>query len=269
MNDNISYTSLTFAGDNSEREILSSFLQEHCLGILDYDNYTNIYFQNINKTKIEKIIKVHSNISEWSWDSVKKQDWLENWKPFFKDILIDNKVIVIPEWNKRNYDNSKIVVRIDPGMAFGTGHHETTELMIRFMLKYHKEGMDVLDLGTGSGILSIIAYKLLSNKILSIDNDPCIKENFKKNMLINNTKLNLEIRDCFDIKSFNYDMILANINKNILIDLLPLMVEKRGYVVLSGILEDDYVDIMKVIEKNNFNVVENSKINEWVGIVIR
>ena len=87
-------------------------------------------------------------------------------------------------------------------------------------------------------------------------------------MLINNSNAILSIDSCFNIQDFNYDLILANINKNILIDLIPQMISKKGFIILSGILESDYDEILNIVKKNNFNVIDFDKINEWIGIVI-
>ena len=262
------YSSLTLEGSKIDREIASAYLEGYYLGVNEKNDLTTIYFKNIDKNKIEHIIKSNFKVNNWFWKDIENQDWMHNWKPYFKDILIENKVVVVPAWSNL-VDDDKIVLKIDPGMAFGTGHHETTELMIGFILKYHEKNMSVLDIGTGSGILSILAYKLKSKKILSVDNDPLVKENFIKNKGINDSHAILEIKSCFNIKDFRYDLILANINKNILIDLIPLMTSRKKIIVLSGILESDYDEILDVISKNNFRLIEYNKINEWVGVVIK
>jgi len=269
MNDIITYAALVIKGPDFEREILSSFLEKDCLGIENNNLDTTIYFSDIDKKKVEQIIKLKSNNSRWEWLKVKHENWLNNWKPFFKDINIDNKVLVVPEWSDAIEKQDKIVIKIDPGMAFGTGHHESTELMIRSMLQFHRKKMDVLDIGTGSGILSILAHKLKSNKILSIDNDFGIEDNFKKNMLINNVFLDLEIKECCKINDFSYDMILANINKSVLIDLIPLMKGINSCIILSGILESDFNDLQVVINSSGFNILQKNRINEWISIVLR
>ena len=262
------YSSLILKGQKLDREIISAYLEEYYLGINEQDSLTEVYFKNINKNKIDGIVSSNSKSVKWFWEDVKTEDWMDNWKPYFKDISIDDKVVVVPDWSNR-CDNDKIILKINPGMAFGTGHHETTELMIRFILKYHRKDMNVLDLGTGSGILSILAFKLQSKKIYSIDNDPVVENNFIKNMLINNSSASFYIDSCFNIKDFAYDLILANINKNILIDLIPLMVSRKGFIILSGILESDYDEVLDIINTNDFIIVDFNKINEWVGVVIK
>jgi len=260
---------LILNGNLQDREIATSYLINYSLGVLnDNKEITRIYFNNIDKNEIEKIIELNSNINKWEWENVKYEDWTVNWKPYFTNINIEDKVTIIPEWNNEK-QKDKVVIKIDPGMAFGTGHHETTELMIKAILKYHKKNMDVIDIGTGSGILSILAYKLQSKKILSIDNDFVIKSNFEKNMNLNNVILDLEIKDCLNIQNFNYDMILANINKAVLIHLLPLIGKIKGCAILSGILERDFQQIKKIINNYRYKIIDKYKKNDWISLVIK
>ena len=269
INKNNNYICLLLNGHLKDREIATSFLINYSLGVLDAnDEITKIYFDNINKDKIEKIIELNSNIKKWEWENVQCKDWTVNWRPYFTDINIEDKVVIIPEWNSEN-ENDKVIIKIDPGMAFGTGHHESTELMIKAILKYHKKNMDVIDVGTGSGILSILAYKLQSKKILSIDNDCEIKSNFEKNMNLNNVILDLEIKDCLNIQDFNYDMILANINKTVLVHLLPLIGKIKGCAILSGLLESDFQQIKKIINNNGYKIIDKYKKNDWIGLVVK
>jgi len=263
------YTCLILIGDLQDREIATSYLINYSLGSSDDDRgNTRIYFNNINKNKIEKMIELNSNIKKWKWKNVKYEDWSVNWKPYFTDIKFGDKVTIIPEWNNEK-QNDKLVIKIDPGMAFGTGHHETTALMIKAILKYHKKNMDVIDIGTGSGILSILTYKLQSRKILSIDNDFLVKSNFEKNMNLNNVILDLEIKDCLNIQDFNYDMILANINKKVLIDLLPLIGKIKGCAIFSGLLESDFYQLQKIIINNGYKIIDKYKKNDWIGLVLK
>ena len=141
--------------------------------------------------------------------------------------------------------------------------------MIKAILKYHKKNMDVIDIGTGSGILSILTYKLQSRKILSIDNDFLVKSNFEKNMNLNNVILDLEIKDCLNIQDFNYDMILANINKKVLVDLLPLIGKIKGCAILSGLLESDFYQLQKIIINNGYKIIDKYKKNDWIGLVLK
>jgi len=269
MNKFLFWMALTIEGDELNREIATSYIDEKSSGILNSRDSTTIYFQNINQKEIENIIKLKSNINIFKWERINKEDWNANWKPFFKKKNINNKVEIIPSWEKSDLDNNKIVIKIDPGMAFGTGHHETTEMMIKAMLEFHKDNMSVLDLGTGSGILSILAYKLKSKKILAVDNDAEIKNNFNKNMKLNNSEAKLKIRNCLDMKEFNFDLVLANINKSVLIKFLPIIKDNNSIIILSGFLKNDFKDISKIITQIDYKIIKKYNKKEWLCLVIK
>ena len=132
--------------------------------------------------------------------------------------------------------------------------------------KYVDSSTSVLDIGCGSGILSILSDKLGAKNILAIDNDFDVVENFKYNLNLNNCSIDLNIDDCLTIKDFNYDVILANINRHILLDLLPLIFSE-SIIVLSGILIDDIPDFKHTL--NKFTIIETIKKNEWACLVIQ
>ena len=259
---------LTIQGDKSPREIATSFIENKSLGVLTSDIETVIYFKDINKEEIENIVRTKSNINILKWEKIIKEDWSANWKPFFKKITINNIVQIIPSWEKINLDSNKIAIKIDPGMAFGTGHHETTEMMIKAMLKFQKKNMSVLDLGTGSGILSILAYKLKSKKILAVDNDPEIINNFNKNIKLNDAKAELKIKNCLNMKEYNFDIVLANINKSVLIQLLP-KINNNNIIILSGFLKSDFDEIKKIINNAGYRIIKKYNKREWLCFVIK
>ena len=269
MNRNNSWKALTIKGDIGNREIATSFIEKKSSGILCSDKSTTIYFKNINQEEIENTIKLRSNINIFKWSIVKKEDWSTNWKPFFKKKCINNKVEIIPPWEKTDLDSNKIVIKIDPGMAFGTGHHETTEMMIKAMLEFYRNNMSVLDLGTGSGILSILAYKLKSKKILAVDNDSEIKNNFNKNMKLNNSEAELKIRNCIGMKEFNFDLVLANINKLVLTKFLPTIKKSNSIIILSGFLKNDFEDIFKIVNQIGCRIIKKYNKKEWLCLVIK
>ena len=154
-------------------------------------------------------------------------------------------------------------------MAFGTGHHETTEMMIKAMLKFHKKNMSVLDVGTGSGILSILAYKLKSKIILAVDNDPEIRDNFNKNIKLNDTKAKLKIKNCLKMNEDNYDLVLANINKSVLLQFLSKIKNNNSIIILSGFLKNDFDEMKNIILKGGCNIIKTYNKREWLCFVIK
>ena len=127
MNNN-TWTMLSIKGEKMDREIAAAYLENLYLGIYDTDIQSHIYFKNPDRKAVEKIISDYSNIHDLVWSKVKNKDWNENWRPFFKNLNIDNKVLIIPSWESDIPDENKIILKIEPGMAFGTGHHETTSM---------------------------------------------------------------------------------------------------------------------------------------------
>ena len=260
---------LNIEGEKVIRDIAIAFLnKEHC-GVHEKENSSDIYFENPKKNYIESILIEKTNINQWNWSFVKKKNWNENWKPFFKKILID-KIKIIPSWIESDLvkDNDKIVIKINPGMAFGTGHHETTYMMIQAMLNFNLNTKTVFDIGTGSGVLSILAKKIGAKNIFAINNDQLTYNNFHENLELNNINNGIEFRieDCFNIDNFNYDFIFANINLNILLNLIPRISNKGSVLILSGILSTDEAKISEVLNQKKIQNVYRKK--EWLCLVI-
>ena len=152
-------------------------------------------------------------------------------------------------------------------MAFGTGHHETTFLMLEALLKYNISGKSVLDMGTGSGILAIAAKSLGAKQIIGLEYDPVCEENFIENIELNNmSEINFVKGDATTWIDFNFDVILANINRNILLDIIPNMKNAIGNIILSGLLTDDENIVRQVCDDNGLNVKAVNVKGEWISM---
>ena len=173
---NNNWDSLEIFGLERNREIFISLIENDISGIQNNSNSSIIYFNSVNVDDFNKVLE-NSCIDKWQWSNVKEENWVQNSKDFFKPIIIENKVQIIPQWEKVNQDYMNI--KINPALAFGTGHHETTYMMIESMLKYNLKNKTIFDIGTGSGILSILASKMGAEKIYAIDNDSLTFNNFK------------------------------------------------------------------------------------------
>ncbi len=210
------------------------------------------------------------------------KDWINNWKQYFKQFYVDD-ILIIPSWEEvKEEDQDKMIIHIDPGTAFGTGMHETTQLCIRQLKKYVKSGDEVLDVGTGSGILSILALKFGAGHALGTDLDPCavpaVEENKEVNdipadafdMLIGNIIDDRAVQDRAGYEK--YDIVTANILADVLIPLTPVIVHqmKPGAVyITSGILDVKEQVVKEAVEAAGLTVLEITHQGEWVSITAR
>ncbi len=264
---------LILNGNPQDIEIMSSYIYTQSLGGYSSENNQFYYFNRDRKDMINNILEQHVSKFDisFSWDVQDEENWHLSWKDNFAPIKINNDLIIIPDWDNNSYNSDKII-KIKPGMAFGTGHHETTFLMLKHLINNIDKNDSVLDLGSGSGILSIASHLYGAKKTTAVEFDLDCKDNFIENMGINNIKMNsikLRIEDvlCFD--NFNYDIILANINKNIIKQLIPKFKATHAMILLSGILEEDREDITSLIEFNGIRLLYEDKYNEWLLMVIQ
>lgn len=209
-------------------------------------------------------------------------DWVNNWKQYFHQFYIDD-ILVIPSWEDvKAEDSDKLVIHIDPGTAFGTGMHETTQLCIRALRKYVKNGDLVLDVGCGSGILGMLALKFGAGHSIGTDLDPCALDATHENMEVNGiVKDQYEVmigniiddKDVQDAVGYEkYDIVLANILADVLEPLTPVIVHqmKPGAVyITSGIIEDKETVVTEAVKAAGLEVLEVNHQGEWVSVVAR
>ena len=210
------------------------------------------------------------------------KDWINNWKQYFKQFYVDD-ILIIPSWEEvKPEDRDKMIIHIDPGTVFGTGMHETTQLCIRQLKKYVTKDTELLDVGTGSGILSIIALKLGARHAVGTDLDPCavpaVEENKEVNgipveafdMMIGNIIDDKEVQDKVGYEK--YDIVTANILADVLVPLTPVIVHqmKPGAVyITSGILDVKEEVVKEAVVAAGLEVVEVTHQGEWVSVTAR
>ena len=210
------------------------------------------------------------------------KDWINNWKQYFKQFYVDD-ILIIPSWEEvKPEDRDKMIIHIDPGTAFGTGMHETTQLCIRQLKKYVTKDTELLDVGTGSGILSIIALKLGARHAVGTDLDPCavpaVEENKEVNgipveafdMMIGNVIDDKEVQDRVGYEK--YDIVTANILADVLVPLTPVIVHqmKPGAVYISsGILDVKEEVVKEAVTAAGLEVVEVTHQGDWVSVTAR
>lgn len=211
----------------------------------------------------------------------KEEDWVNNWKEFFKPFEVGN-VYISPTWIEDEIPEGKVSIKIDPGTSFGTGMHETTQLAIRQVSKYLKPEDWVVDIGCGSGILSILALKMGANYVSAIDIDPIAVEASKENMEVNQmnaSKYQIEQGNLLEDKSVtewlggaSYDVVVANILADVLIPLFPHAIKilrPGGLYIMSGIINDKADEVESYLYKHNMELVDLLHQGDWVSIVAR
>lgn len=209
-------------------------------------------------------------------------DWVNNWKQYFHQFYVDD-ILIVPSWEEvKAEDKDKMILHIDPGTAFGTGMHETTQLVIRQLKKYVTPDTEMLDVGTGSGILGIVALKLGAKHVLGTDLDPCaipaVAENKEANQIADES-FDMVIGNIIDDKAIQdqagyekYDIVTANILADVLIPLTPVIVnqmKKGAYYITSGILDVKEEVVVEAVKAAGLTVVEVTHQGEWVSVTAR
>ena len=210
------------------------------------------------------------------------KDWINNWKEYFHQFYVDD-ILIVPSWEEvKEEDKDKMILHIDPGTAFGTGMHETTQLVIRQLKKYVTKDTLLLDVGTGSGILGIVALKLGAGHVIGTDLDPCaipaVADNKEANeipedafeLLIGNIIDDKAVQD--QVGYEKYDIVAANILADVLVPLTPVIVnqmKKGSYYITSGILDVKEEVVVNAVKEAGLTLVEVTRQGEWVSVTAR
>lgn len=210
------------------------------------------------------------------------KDWINNWKQYFHQFYVDD-ILIIPSWEEvKPEDQDKMIIHIDPGTAFGTGMHETTQLCMRQLKKYVTPETELLDVGTGSGILSIAALKMGARHAVGTDLDPCAISAAKENLEANDIpegSMDVMIGNIIDDKEVQdrvgydkYDIVAANILADVLVPLTPVILhqmKKGGLYITSGIIDEKEETVVQAVKEAGLEVVEITHQGEWVSITAR
>jgi ribosomal protein L11 methyltransferase len=213
--------------------------------------------------------------AEISCEGMNEEDWAESWKQYYKPIPL-GRVTVVPAWEKYEPREGEIIIRMDPGMAFGTGTHETTRLVMRIMQDELKGGERVLDVGTGSGILSICASKLGAESCNAYDIDPVAVKVARDNALSDGcTNITVGVSDLLhgvDLSRGKYDFCVANIVADIIIRMMPDVkdyLKDSAPLILSGIILDRREEVLASLKEHGFTPVREERENDWVAIMAK
>ena len=254
------YISFYLEEEDDDEEVLANIRAE----LEDMKSYVDVGTCKIEESQTEDV------------------DWINNWKKYFHQFYVDD-ILIIPSWEDvKVEDKEKMIVHIDPGTAFGTGMHETTQLCIKQLRKYVKEGMQILDVGCGSGILGMLALMFGAGHSVGTDLDPCAidatHENMEENH-IDKDKYEVMIGNIIDDKEIQdkvgyekYDIVAANILAPVLVMLTPVIVnhlKKGGIYITSGIIDDKEETVVEAVKKAGLEVLEVTYQGEWVSVTAR
>jgi len=277
------YKEFTITAEPFNAEILSSVLWEmeisgineevNCLKVFaDIDSNINVdtisvYFKKLQDEKLLFNFNIEENILE-------EKNWNEEWEKNVNAIEISDNLVIKPTFREYEERPGQLIVTIDPKMSFGTGEHQTTKLVLRFVEKYITDGAKVLDVGSGTGVLAITAVKLGAKSAVAVDNDEWCLNNGNENCELNGVadKVDVKLGLVQDIKDSDFDLVLANIQKNILIEIseeLKNRLSGNGILILSGLLASDETDIKTEYQKFGLKLIEKDQMGEWIALVFK
>lgn len=276
------YLEIKISATKEQQELLiPTMIEIGCHGFEERDNELLCYIDKsiwsedkfeILKTEIKNLLRNLSSNSVIKFREIEETNWNAEWEKTITPIEIGEKLVIKPSWREYNKEG-KIIIQIDPKMSFGTGYHESTRLTLQLLEKYIYYGDKVLDIGTGTGILSIAAIKLGADFALGIDNDNWAIENAKENVKANQlqNKIIISDQDLSTIKD-KFDLITANIMLTTIIEMLPEIVDKinnQGRALFSGLLLEDENKFIEAINKYRFKILEKITENEWLAFATK
>jgi ribosomal protein L11 methyltransferase len=251
-----------------------------CLGAIEQDDSLIVYFpETADMTSIKSELSIMQTLLEKAgqsaftvdFSSIPEQDWNKSWKKGFVAIDVGDRFTILPPWEQQKKNRINLI--IDPAMAFGTGHHETTRSCLVLMEKYSKNCINksFLDLGTGTGILAIAAAKLGFHHVVAVDTDPLAVEATRKNAALNHTE-NIEIREgSIETLVETYDFITVNIISGVLVLLAPSIaahLKPGGTAVLSGILAGQDDEVLAAMIHSGLKREERYQDGKWVSLAV-
>ena len=241
------------------------------------DNFEDLKFDIENILDMYRLEFLSRGMTEFelgSWDfeleEKKSEDWSKKWKEKWDVTHVTEKIAVVPDWIDYQPKDREVVIKLEPGCAFGTGTHQTTQLCMKALEKYMKKNDKVADIGMGSGILSILAKKLGASYVYGCDNDETVIEVAKENALKNDVNCTFELGTADKIQD-KFDFVVANILHFVLAEImndLKNIMKDGALMSLSGILEEKKQMVLDAIERENLKIVEEIKQDQWTSFVV-
>lgn len=254
---------LNIDGINEEVNCLKVFAQDELVTIQSIENE----LRHLQEYKLLREFSVQENF-------IVEKNWNEEWEKSREVVRVSDKIIIKPTFKEYEAKSNEIVLTLDPKMSFGTGDHQTTKICLMFIEKYLKPGMKVLDVGSGTAILGIATAKLGAANVIAFDIDDWCFENGIENTNLNDVSDKVEIRKCElkEIEESDFDLIIANIQKNILLELaegFKSRIKRNGILILSGLLEMDRETIVSKYSDTGFKEIDFLKMDDWIGVVFK
>ena len=275
------FDNIGFLVDNPEEkiEILSSLPEwETSDLVIDKDARINyeVYFEASDKgledrEKLKKYLSKEFPSIDFIEKEIDNSNWEDEWKKTYKSFNIGDRILIKPSWEEE-VDTDKIVIEIEPKMAFGSGTHETTSMCMEYVEDKDLSGMDILDIGCGSGILSILAKKLGAKNVLACDIDPIAVSSTIDNAKINRVDLRAKESNLFANVEGEYDLIFANILAEILVEMIGQSkeyIKKSGILILSGIINEKADIVKEALIENAYEILDQREKGEWTLLVAR
>jgi len=264
-------------------ELITGILWQFNLrGLIEEEDKVVIYLnddalisESILESGLEKLKKenlIESYLIEKG--ILEDKNWNELWEKSRDVIHVSKKIVIKPSFKDYTANEGEIVITIDPKMSFGTGEHQTTKLVLQMLEKHVKPGIKILDIGSGTGILSIAAIKLGAASAVAIDTDEVCYENCKENCELNGVTDYIKIltSDIRNVRENDFDLILANIHCNVLLEILSeikkRLIENKT-VILSGLLEQDFDEIFNRYSQIGFNLIDKTAMNAWIALAFQ
>ena len=247
---------------------------------LNFDSHSELVSESYIKkilTAERELLKSRGLTDEelGSWDFVisdkPNEDWSKKWKEKWDITRVSDKIVVVPDWLEYNAEPDEVVIRLEPGCAFGTGTHQTTQLCMMAIEKYMQKGAKVADIGTGSGILAICAKKFGASYVYGCDNDETVIDVAKENALKNDVECKFELNTA-DKLSEKFAFVLANILHNVLAQImgdLKNIMNDNAILVLSGILNEKKSVVLDAVKKYNLQLLEETHQDQWTALIVR
>jgi ribosomal protein L11 methyltransferase len=268
----MNYFEFDFETESAEQanQLIALLNDQNFEGFEEDENFLKAFIaeDKFDQKGFDEIVALFSSLSYTS-SVIENINWNKQWEESFQPVIVED-IVAIRAGFHQPIKNMQQEIIITPKMSFGTGHHATTYLMIQLMLSVDLKNKSVIDFGTGTGVLAILAEKLGASRVLAIDYDEWSIENAKENILQNHcTKITIKQNSVFPIGE-SVDIILANITLNVISANIALMsqdVQKDAQVLLSGVLKNDEKNLTSVIQQNGFKLIKTIQKGDWIAIL--